>query len=62
MVLQSFNYFFRIITRGQPTFFSAISSDNVVVTVFMFLHCRMQFIMTVFAHSYCNIVFIINVM
>ena len=57
-----FNYFFWILAGGQTTFFRAISPNDIVITVFVFFHSRMKFIVTIFADAYGNIVPIIDMM
>jgi hypothetical protein len=46
----------------EMTFFRAVSSDNVVVAVLMFLQGCMQFFVTIVTHSYRYILLIIDMM
>jgi len=55
-------YFFRIRTRGQTTFFRPIPSDDVVISILVLFHSRMQLVMTLFAHTDRDILLIINMM
>ncbi|MBP1661821.1 MAG: hypothetical protein H6P94_70 [Thermoplasmatales archaeon] len=52
----------RIRTRGQPTLLRTIPSYNIIISVLMFLHRRMQPIMALLADPDSDILLIINMM
>lgn len=56
------NDFLRIRTRRQTTLLRTILPDNIIISILMLLHRRMQLIVTLLAYSDRDILLIINMM